>query len=50
VDSSIVKRVFEKDNEFDALYGAVFAKLTSAAKEPNRVSARHQTGLVKGLK
>jgi len=25
--------VFEKDNEFDALYGAVFAKLTSVAKE-----------------
>ena len=43
VDSSVAKRVFEKDNEFDALYGAVFAKLTSVAKEPDRVA--HDTKL-----
>jgi phosphate transport system protein len=43
VDSSVAKRVFEKDNEFDALYGAVFAKLTLVAKEPNRVA--HDTKL-----
>ncbi len=42
-DSSVAKRVFEKDNEFDALYGAVFAKLTSAAKDPDRVA--HDTKL-----
>jgi phosphate transport system protein len=43
MDSSVAKRVFEKDNEFDALYGAVFAKLTSLAKEPDRVA--HDTKL-----
>ena len=37
-DSSVARRVFEKDDEFDALYGAVFAKLTaSVAKDPDRV-------------
>jgi phosphate transport system protein len=38
VDSSVAKRVFEKDKEFDALYGAVFAQLTSVAKDPDRVA------------
>ena len=42
-DSSVAKRVFEKDKEFDALYGAVFAKLTSLAKDPDRVA--HDTKL-----
>jgi phosphate transport system protein len=42
-DSSVAKRVFEKDNEFDALYSAVFAKLTSVAKAPDRVA--HDTKL-----
>jgi phosphate transport system protein len=42
-DSSVAKRVFEKDNEFDALYCAVFAKLTSSAKAPDRVA--HDTKL-----
>src|ERR1700674_2880422 len=42
-DSSVAKRVFEKDKEFDALYGAVFAKLTSVAKDPDRVA--HDTRL-----
>jgi phosphate transport system protein len=42
-DSSVVKRVFEKDKEFDALYGEVFAKLTSVAKAPDRVA--HDTKL-----
>ncbi len=42
-DSSVAKRVFEKDKEFDALYGAVFAKLTSMAKDPDRVA--HDTKL-----
>ena len=37
-DSSVAKRVFEKDKEFDALYGAVFVKLTSVAKDPDRVA------------
>jgi phosphate transport system protein len=43
VDSSVAKRVFDKDDEFDALYGAVFAKLTSVGKEPDRVA--HDTKL-----
>jgi len=43
VDSSVAKRVFEKDQEFDALYGAVFAQLTSVAKDPARVA--HDTNL-----
>lgn len=30
--------MFEKDKEFDALYGAVFAMLTSAAKDLDRVA------------
>jgi phosphate transport system protein len=43
-DSSLAKRVFEKDREFDALYGAVFEKLTaSVAKDPGRVA--HDTKL-----
>jgi phosphate transport system protein len=42
-DSSVAKRVFEKDNEFDALYCAVFAQLTSVAKDPDRVA--HDTKL-----
>jgi phosphate transport system protein len=42
-DSSIAKRVFEKDKEFDALYGAVFAQLTSVGKDPDRVA--HDTKL-----
>jgi phosphate transport system protein len=42
-DISIAKRVFEKDKEFDAFYGAVFAKLTSAAKDLDRVA--HDTKL-----
>ncbi len=43
-DSSIAKRVFEKDKEFDALYGETFAKLTATvAKDPARVS--HDTNL-----
>ena len=38
-DSSVAKRVFEKDKEFDALYGAAFAKLTaSLTKDPDRVA------------
>jgi phosphate transport system protein len=38
-ETSIAKRVFEKDKEFDALYGEVFAKLTSSyAKDPKRVA------------
>jgi len=43
-DSSVAKRVFEKDKEFDALYGAAFAKFTaSLAKDPDRVA--HDTKL-----
>jgi phosphate transport system protein len=43
-DSSLAKRVFEKDKEFDALYGEAFAKLTaSMAKDPDRVA--HDTKL-----
>ncbi len=43
-DSSVAKRVFEKDKEFDALYGAAFAKFTaSLAKDPDR--AAHNTKL-----
>jgi phosphate transport system protein len=42
--SSLAKRVFEKDKEFDAIYGAAFAKLTaSLAKDPDRVA--HDTRL-----
>ena len=38
-DSLLAQRVFEKDKEFDALYGEVFAKLTSLhAKDPERVA------------
>ncbi len=44
-DSSIARRVFEKDKEFDALYGAVFAMLTSSAKESRESCARHQAGV-----
>jgi phosphate transport system protein len=37
VDGSLARRVFEKDKEFDALYGEVFAKLTAPlAKDPDR--------------
>jgi phosphate transport system protein len=44
MDSSHAKRVFEKDKEFDALYGEAFAKLTaSLAKDPDRVG--HNTKL-----
>jgi phosphate transport system protein len=44
MDSSLAKRVFEKDKEFDALYGEAFAKLTaSLAKDPDRVA--HDTKL-----
>ena len=43
-DSSIAKRVFEQDKEFDALYGEVFSKLTApAANDPARVA--HDTKL-----
>lgn len=42
-DSSLAKRVFEKDKEFDALYSAVLAKLTSMAKDQDRVA--HDTKL-----
>ena len=43
-DSSVVKQVFEKDKEFDALYGETFAKFTaSLAKDPDRVA--HNTKL-----
>ena len=43
-DSSVAKRVFEKDKEFDALYGEAFAKFTgSLAKDPD--SAAHNTKL-----
>ena len=43
-DSSVAKRVFEKDKEFDALYGEAFAKFTaSLAKDPDR--AAHNTKL-----
>jgi phosphate transport system protein len=49
VDSSIAKRVFEKDKELDALYGAVFAKLTSMAKEPDRVAHDTKLALSKDL-
>ena len=43
-DSSAARRVFEKDKEFDALYGEVFAKLTALiAKDPDRVA--HDTKL-----
>ena len=42
-DSSVAKRVFEEDKVFDALYGAVFAKLTSMAKDQDRVA--HDTKL-----
>ena len=43
-DSSLVKQVFEKDKEFDALYGKTFAKLTATvAKDPDRVA--HDTKL-----
>jgi phosphate transport system protein len=43
-DSSLAKRVFEKDKEFDELYGVAFAKLTaSQAKDPDRVA--HDTKL-----
>jgi phosphate transport system protein len=38
-DSSLAKRVFEKDKEFDALYGEAFAKITaSLAKDPDGVA------------
>src|SRR5271167_1066995 len=38
-DASLARRVFEKDKEFDALYGEAFAKLTAAlAKDPERVA------------
>ncbi|HEY6300845.1 MAG TPA: phosphate signaling complex protein PhoU [Candidatus Binatus sp.] len=38
-DGSLARRVFEKDKEFDALYGEAFAKLTAAlAKDPERVA------------
>jgi phosphate transport system protein len=37
VDGSLARQVFEKDKEFDALYGEVFAKLTAPlAKDPDR--------------
>jgi phosphate transport system protein len=43
-DSSIAKRVFEQDKQFDALYGEVFAQLTaSVEKDPAR--AAHDTRL-----
>ncbi len=43
-DSSLARQVFEKDKEFDALYGEVFAKLTaSLTKDPDRVA--HDTKL-----
>ena len=35
--------MYEKDKEFDALYGAVFARLTSVAQAPDRVA--HDTNL-----
>jgi phosphate transport system protein len=39
VDGSLARQVFEKDKEFDALYGEVFAKLTARlAKNPDRVA------------
>jgi phosphate transport system protein len=39
MDGSLARRVFEKDKEFDALYGEAFAKLTAAlAKDPERVA------------
>ena len=38
-DIALARRVFEKDKEFDALYGEVFAKLTaSLAKDSGRVA------------
>jgi phosphate transport system protein len=38
-DRSLARRVFEKDKEFDALYGEVFAQLTaSLARESGRVA------------
>jgi phosphate transport system protein len=44
MDSSLAKRVFEKDKEFDALYGEAFAKLTaSLAKDLGGVA--HNTKL-----
>ncbi|MGC2492435.1 phosphate signaling complex protein PhoU [Candidatus Binatus sp.] len=43
-DTSLVKQVFEKDKEFDALYGKTFAQLTATvAKDPDRVA--HDTKL-----
>ena len=44
MDGSHAQRVFEKDKEFDALYGEAFAKLTaSLARDPDRVG--HNTKL-----
>src|ERR1700735_953850 len=38
-DIALARRVFERDKEFDALYGEVFAKLTaSLAKDSGRVA------------
>lgn len=38
-DRSLARRVFEKDKEFDALYGEVFAQLTaSLARDTGRVA------------
>ena len=43
-DSSLAKRVFEKDQEFDALYGEAFPKLTALlARDPDGVA--HNTKL-----
>jgi phosphate transport system protein len=43
-DSSLAKQVFEKDKDFDALYGKTFAQLTATvAKDPDRVA--HDTKL-----
>jgi phosphate transport system protein len=38
-DSSLAQRVFEKDKEFDAVYGEVFSELTaSLAKDSGRIA------------
>jgi phosphate transport system protein len=43
-DTSLAKRAFEKDKEFDALYGEEFVRLkASLAKDPDRVA--HNTKL-----
>ena len=42
-DTSLAKGVFNKDKEFDALYGGVFARLISSAKEPKKIA--HDTKL-----